>query len=153
MENLLENQKTLIISSIDGDINPKISYSPYVFMNNKFYIYISKVAEHYKNIINNNKVSIMIIEDEKDSKISFARNRLSFSGATSKIEDNEEVLNLFRAKHGKEIMDMLVKMDFNIFEIEVHKGRLVKGFGKAFDVIIEDNNLVLKEVIIKKGHK
>ena len=48
MENLIKNNKTLIISSLDKENNARISYSPFVYMNNNLYIYISKVAEHYK---------------------------------------------------------------------------------------------------------
>lgn len=138
MENLIKNNKTLIISSLDKENNARISYSPFVYMNNNLYIYISKVAEHYNNILNNGNISVMIIEDEKDAKVTFARNRVSFSGKAARIEDNEEIFEEFSKKQGENIMNMLRKMDFNIFEIVIENGRYVEGFGKAFDIINEN---------------
>lgn len=152
MENLIKNNKTLVISSLDKDNNPRISYSPYVYMNNKLYIYISKVAEHYNNILNNGNISVMIIEDEKDTKIAFARNRVSFIGKATIIEDNEEIFEEFSKKQGESIMSMLRKMDFNIFQIVIEKGRYVEGFGKAFDIRNEDNELILEHVKFDKNH-
>lgn len=152
MENLIKNNKTLIISSLDKENNARISYSPFVCMNNNLYIYISKVAEHYNNILNNGNISVMIIEDEKDAKVTFARNRVSFSGKAARIEDNEEIFEEFSKKQGENIMNMLRKMDFNIFEIVIENGRYVEGFGKAFDIINENGQLVMKHVTIEKGH-
>lgn len=152
MENLIKNNKTLIISSLDKENNAKISYSPFVYMNNKLYIYISKVAEHYNNILNNGNISVMIIEDEKDAKVTFARNRVSFTGKATRIEDDEEIFSEFSKKQGENIMNMLRKMDFNIFEIVIEKGRYVEGFGKAFDIINENNELILEHVKLDKNH-
>ena len=152
MENLIKNNKTLVISSLDKENNARISYSPFVYMNNNLYIYISKVAEHYNNILNNGNISVMIIEDEKDAKVTFARNRVSFSGKAARIEDNEEIFEEFSKKQGENIMNMLRKMDFNIFEIVIENGRYVEGFGKAFDIINENGQLVMKHVTIEKGH-
>lgn len=152
MENLIKNNKTLIISSLDKENNARISYSPFVYMNNNLYIYISKVAEHYNNILNNGNISVMIIEDEKDAKETFARNRVSFSGKATRIEDNEEILDEFSKKQGENIMNMLRKMDFNIFEISIEKGRYVEGFGKAFDIISKDGQLVMQHVTMDKNH-
>ena len=94
----------------------------------------------------------MIIEDEKDAKVTFARNRVSFSGKAARIEDNEEIFEEFSKKQGENIMNMLRKMDFNIFEIVIENGRYVEGFGKAFDIINENGQLVMKHVTIEKGH-
>lgn len=153
MKKLLDKQKTLIISALDKDNNAKISYSPYVYEGDKFYIYISKIAEHYHNIVNNPEISIMIIEDEQDVDITFARERVSFTGKARILKDNKEIIEKFSKRQGKSIMDMLVSLDFDVFEIEVIEGRLVKGFGKAFDVKFVDGEFVTELVKIDKGHK
>lgn len=153
MENLLNKQRTLMISSLDEDNKARISYSPFVNDGNKFYIYISKVAEHYNNIVNNPEVSIMIIEDEQDVDITFARGRVSFSGTARILKDNQAIIEKLRERQGKSIMDILVGLDFDVFEMEVKEGRLVKGFGKAFDVKFIDGRFVTKAVIIDKHGK
>ncbi|WP_055070468.1 HugZ family protein [Clostridium massiliamazoniense] len=153
MEKLLNKQRTLMISSLDKDNKARISYSPFVNIEDKFYIYISKIAEHYNNIVNNPEVSIMIIEDEQDVDITFARERVSFNGTAKILKDNEAIIEKLSERQGKSIMDVLVGLDFDVFEIEVKEGRLVKGFGKAFDVKFEDGRFVTKAVIIDKHGK
>ncbi|MGL4106705.1 HugZ family protein [Clostridium sp. LP20] len=153
MEKLLNKQKTLIISALDKDNKARISYSPFVLDGGKFYIYISKIAEHYNNIVNNNEISIMIIEDEQNVDITFARERVSFKGTARVLEDNQKIIDKFSERQGKSIMDVLVGLDFDVFEIEVSEGRLVKGFGKAFDVKMVDGEFVTEAVVIDKGHK
>lgn len=143
MERLLNKQKTLMISSLDKDNNVRVSYSPFVNVEDRFYIYISKIAEHYNNIVNNPEVSIMIIEDEQDVDIIFARERVSFSGTARVLKENDNIIEKLSARQGKSIMDVLVGLDFDIFEIEIHEGRLVKGFGKDFDVKFVDGNFVI----------
>ncbi|WP_300382064.1 pyridoxamine 5'-phosphate oxidase family protein [Clostridium sp.] len=153
MKKLLEKQKTLIISSLDKDNKARISYSPYIYEDGKFYIYISKIAEHYYNIVNNPEISIMIIEDEQDVDITFARERVSFRGKATILKENKEIIEKLSKRQGKSIMDMLVSLDFDVFEIETIEGRLVKGFGKAFDVKFIDGEFVTELVKIDKDHK
>ncbi len=57
MENLLKNQKSLMISSLGKDNNPEISYAPFVMIDNKIYLYLSKAANHYYNLRDNHKCS------------------------------------------------------------------------------------------------
>ena len=60
MENLLKSQKSLMISSLGKDNNPEISYAPFVMLDNKVYVYLSKAANHYYNLRENLKCSVMI---------------------------------------------------------------------------------------------
>ncbi len=152
MESLIKNQKSLMISSLDKNGNPKISCAPFVYMNNNLYIYISKVADHYDNIINNGNISVMIIEDEKDSDLVFVRKRVSFSCNAKLIEDNDDILDEFSKRNGEQIMSKLRNMDFNLFEITLEKGRLVKGFGQAYDVVKVNDKFELTHVVIEKNH-
>ena len=50
METLINNQKSLMISSLSKDNNPEISYAPFVMVNDKIYTYLSKAANHYYNL-------------------------------------------------------------------------------------------------------
>ena len=137
MENLLKNQKSLMISSLDKDNNPAISYAPFVMVNNKIYIYLSKAANHYYNLRDNNKCSVMIIEDESTCKTIFARTRVSFTCEANMMESvNNEIFAKFDEVHNAKMMSMLKQMDFNMFELDIKSGRLVKGFGQAYDISI-----------------
>lgn len=153
MENLLKSQKSLMISSLSKNSNPEVSYAPFIMKNNKLYIYISKAANHYFNLLENNKCSVMIIEDENESKSIFARQRVSFCcEAEIKSEDSNYILDEFEKIHGSQIMMVLKSLDFDIFELNIKSGRLVKGFGQAFDIEIIGEEFALNQVT-GGGHK
>lgn len=152
MEKLF-NQKTIMISSLTQEGQPFISYAPFARIEDKVYIYISKAAEHYYNLLKNPNVAIMMIEDEAEAKTVFARVRLSFKAtATMMQEVAENIWEAFEEAQGKEMVQMLRKMDFDMFELQLHKGRLVKGFGKAYDVELKDGSWVQEQVTEGFGH-
>lgn len=139
MENLLKNQKSLVISSIDKDGMPDVSYAPFVMIDNKIYLYLSEVANHYYNLRDNHKCSVMIIQDENECKTMFARNRLSFSCDAHMLENvDDKIFAKFDEVHDAKMMETFKKLDFHMFELNINQGRLVKGFGQAFEVTFEN---------------
>ena len=135
MENLLKNQKSLMISSLGKDQNPEISYAPFVMLDNKIYVYLSKAANHYYNLRDNHKCSVMIIEDESAAKTIFARARVSFNCESNMMDSvSDEIFSKFDEVHDAKMMSMFKKMDFDMFELEIKSGKLVKGFGQAYEV-------------------
>lgn len=148
MENLLKNQKSLMISSLNENKEASISYAPFVMLEGDIYIYISKTAPHYNNLLNNKDCAVMVIEDEKDSKTIFARSRVSFNCEAKKLEENtEKVFGKFDEVHNSEMMSVLKNMDFDLFKLSIKNGRLVKGFGQAFDVLLKGNEFELVQVM------
>ena len=153
MKELLQKQKTTLISSVDAENFPQASYAPFVIEEDKMYIYISRIADHYRNLENNGKVSVMVIEDECNSKILFARKRISFSGMAKKVESVPESVSKKFDENHPNMMGVLKTMDFDFFEIELAKGRLVEGFGKAFDLKYVNGEWVQEHVNLDGGHK
>lgn len=142
MKQLLEQQRTLMISSIGEQKEPAISYAPFVKVGEQLFIYISKAAEHYHNICKEPQVAVMIIEDEMVAKSKFARQRVSFNCTAHKLEEvTEEIWEKFDSLHGSEMMTVLKSLDFDVFQLDILKGRLVKGFGKAYDIQKVDGKL------------
>jgi heme iron utilization protein len=153
MENLLKTQKSLMISSLNKDNQPEISYAPFVMKEKDIYIYISKAANHYYNLLDNKNCSVMAIEDESACKSIFARQRVSFSCESSILEEDvEDIFEEFEKVHGSSMMMVLKNLDFDIFKLDIKKGRLVKGFGQAFDVKVNDGEFELTQVM-GMGHK
>ena len=142
METLL-NQKSLMISSLNENKMPEISYAPFMMKNQKIYIYISKAAAH---------CSVMLIEDEAACKTVFARERVSFECIASKVESSKELLELFDGRQGAQMMMVLKTLDFDFFELVPLKGRLVKGFGQAFNISLNNGEFQLTQVT-SIGHK
>ena len=147
MENLLKNQKSLMISSLGKEEYPEISYAPFVMLDDKIYIYLSKAANHYYNLRDNHKCSVMVIEDESVCKTIFARTRVSFTCEANMMDSvSDEVFAKFDEVHDAKMMSMFKKMDFDMFELDIKCGRLVKGFGQAYDIKFVDGKPELTQV-------
>ncbi len=127
MKSFISNIQTAIIGTVDKENLPFSSYAPYIYDDNRFYIYISNMATHTTNIQTNPNASLFFIVDESKSENLFAKKRISLQCNSVKIarenERFEEVLALFSEKFESSMVAMLKKMtDFNLFELE-GKGR------------------------------
>ena len=152
MKDFIAHIQTAIIGTLDKDHLPFSSYAPYIYGNNRFYVYISDIATHAKNIQASPKVSLFFIEDESKTDNLFARKRISLQCDSAKItrssERFEEVLALFAQKFDAKMVETLKKMtDFNLFEFKVTYGEATFGFGKAYLIGGEQmNELVSRNV-------
>lgn len=152
MKDFIAHIQTAIIGTLDKEHLPFSSYAPYIYDANRFYVYISDIATHAKNIQANPKASLFFIEDESKSENFFARKRISLQCDSVKIarssERFEEVLALFALKFDAKMVEMLKKMtDFNLFEFKVTYGEATFGFGKAYLIGGEQmNELVSRNV-------
>ncbi|WP_442600792.1 HugZ family pyridoxamine 5'-phosphate oxidase [Paenibacillus sp. KN14-4R] len=134
----MESRKTLMISSLDEEGAPFISYAPFVHLDGHLYIYISKISDHFRYVEENDRVHVMMIADESETPNAFARERARYACATENLgnEGNEEVFEKFNAKFSDKMMNMLRGLDFSLFKLTPLTGRFVVGFGQAFDVDI-----------------
>jgi len=139
MKKFISNIQTAIIGTIDSSNHPFSSYAPYIYDENHFYIYISDIATHAKNIQANPNASLFFTEDESKTENIFARKRISLQCISKKIERGssrfEEVLSLFENKFDTSTVVMLKKMtDFNLYELDVQSGEATFGFGEAYTI-------------------
>ena len=134
---LIASIKTLSISSINENNTAHSSYAPFIENEHKFYICISGMAKHTKNLFNNETVSCIIIEDESKSTNLFARKRVTFDMKVTPIERNSLIFNgamtLFRDRFGNSAGIYESMQDFQLFELTPVSGRAVFGFGEAYD--------------------
>ncbi|MFS4430987.1 pyridoxamine 5'-phosphate oxidase family protein [Chryseobacterium sp. GVT01B] len=146
VQELINASKSIILATVDAEGNPNSSYAPFVQVENTFYILVSFMAKHTKNLADGRKTSIMFIEDESATKQIYARERLTFEATTSQIERDSEVWTQVVAKlketHGK-VVDVISEMgDFILIALQPVKGSYVNGFGSAYFV---DANLEIVE--------
>ena len=139
MKDFIKNIQTAIIGTLDKNNHPFSSYAPYIYDANRFYVYISDIATHAKNIQANQKASLFFVEDESKTENMFARKRISLQCDSQKVargsERFEEVLGLFSQKFDAKMVATLKKMtDFNLYEFKVNYGEATFGFGKAYFV-------------------
>ncbi|MCW9717406.1 heme utilization protein HutZ [Avibacterium sp. 21-599] len=135
---LKQQCKTLLLATVDNDGIPNASYAPFAESEKGYYIFISTIAKHARNLKQNGKVSVMLIEDEQDSRQIFARHRLTADAEVIEIpresEEWQQGTDLLMQRHGK-LMNELIKMqDFSLFHLIPQNGLFVKGFGQAFQV-------------------
>ncbi|MGE8552313.1 MAG: pyridoxamine 5'-phosphate oxidase family protein [Chryseobacterium jejuense] len=146
VKELIERSKSVILATVDAEGDPNSSYAPFVQVDNTFYILVSFMARHTKNLSEGRKTSIMFIEDESATKQIYARERLTIEAATSQIERDSEtwnnVVTKLKETHGK-VVDVISEMsDFILIALQPVKGSYVNGFGSAYFV---DTNLEIIE--------
>ncbi len=157
MKNFIKNIKTAVIGTIDKENHPFSSYAPYIYDNNRFYIYISNIATHAQNIQQNPNASLFFIEDESKSDNLFARKRISLQCSSIKIPRDtkrfEEILDLFGKKFDTAMVETLKNMtDFNLFELEVNSGEATFGFGEAYLIGGDEMNELVTRPSTGKHH-
>ena len=135
---LINNQKSIHLASIDINGNPHASTTPFTSFDGKFYIFISELSLHCKNLLSGSKLSILIVTDESQSDQIFARNRVNWNVSYNRLDKNidyyDKALGLMTDKLGSTIQMLANLQDFHLFELVPKSGRLIIGFGKAFNL-------------------
>lgn len=154
IEELKQQSKTIMLATVDKDGMPNVSYAPFVINNGEYQVLISTIARHARNLLEVPKVSLMLIEDESKSREIFARRRLTFE-ATARViqrEDSEwqSSIEALKNRHGDLVNDLSKMQDFTLFSLKPTAGLFVKGFGKAFDVGVDD---LISIVHLDQGHQ
>lgn len=149
--NFTNSLKSIMLSTVDDNGKPFVSYAPFVKLDGKLYIYISRIAHHFRHMENNPAVDVMLIDDESQTPNLFARQRARFVCHAFNIgnEGHDEVFELFGAAFGASMINMLRGLDFSMFELTVHEGRYVAGFGQAYDVDLTGDFF---EHVARDGH-
>ncbi|WP_267405248.1 MULTISPECIES: pyridoxamine 5'-phosphate oxidase family protein [unclassified Chryseobacterium] len=154
VKELIERTKSVILATVDAEGTPNSSYAPFVQVDNTFYILVSFMAKHTKNLADGRKTSVMFIEDESATKQIYARERLTIEASTSQVEKDSEtwniVVSLLKETHGK-VVDVIAEMkDFILIGLHPTKGAYVNGFGSAYFV---DQNLEIMEHRNDQNHQ
>ena len=149
-----EERQTLILSTISSDGFPHVSYSPFARVEQYYYVLISEIAEHTRNIQAQPKLSFMLVEDETNCRQLYARKRLTYKAdAKQVVRDSSEwqqAIGQLQNRFG-EIIDNLSQLsDFKLFRLTPTTGRFVKGFGQAHTVQGNDD---IDFVHLDQGHQ
>lgn len=154
-QEFLASRRTLVLSTTDDEGRPFISYAPFVVRDGRFYIYVSRIAEHYWHLLANDRISTLLIADEQDSPNLFARHRARFACTVTRLDEDVDdaeqqaaLFALFRDRFNASLIDLLRTLDFSLFELAPGPGRYVVGFGKAFDVDLDGTRF--EHVVVDK---
>ncbi|MDD3769234.1 MAG: HugZ family protein [Sulfuricurvum sp.] len=137
VEAFLEMFQTLNIASLTPDGLPHASTAPYVRMGSDFYILISTVAQHGRNLLANPDVSLLFAEDESQCTQPFARKRVTIEAKASETVRTDPmyaaIIERFKAHFDPALVASLTQMgDFHLFRLSPSGGSVVMGFGKAY---------------------
>lgn len=137
VESFLETFQTLVMASLTPEDEAHASTAPYVRVGNDFYILISTVAQHGRNLLFSSRVSLLFAEDESQCVQPFARKRVTIEAVASEISRENElftrVIDRFKAHFDPELVTSLSQMgDFHLFKLSPQSGSVVMGFGKAY---------------------
>lgn len=129
--------KTCMIASLTPEGKAYASTAPYERDGNAFYILISTVAQHGKNLLKTNHVSLLFAEDEAGFAQPFARKRITIEASVEEVardtNDFDIGINLLKNRFDTELVANLAKMgDFHLFALRVQSGSAVMGFGQAY---------------------
>ena len=136
---LIDSQRSLHLATRAPDGEPEASYAPFVCDEaGNFYIFVSQLSRHTRNLLAHASLSILLIEPEADASQLFARKRLSYHCVAEVVarEDAEWEARLaaFEARFGA-VIDILRSLeDFVLFRLVPQHGSFVKGFGQAYTI-------------------
>lgn len=150
-----QNFDSLLMATVGSAGEPNASYAAYVRQGSDFYVYVSELAVHTRNLKEQGKVSVLFIEDEASSKNLFARRRVTYQCEARHVpRDTEEftpVLDTFAGKFGALIGTLRDLKDFHLYRLHPLKATYVAGFAKAF--VIEGDELGNVRHLTDVGHR
>ncbi|MDD5276784.1 MAG: pyridoxamine 5'-phosphate oxidase family protein [Methylovulum sp.] len=143
---LVTAQQTLLLATASANSVPDLSYAPFVRDEaGWFYIFVSDLAGHTANLINNPQASVMFIRAESDSQNLFARERAVFSCYVQEIAHDAPVygtqLQALQDKFGDIVGVLRSLSDFHLFALVPETGRYVAGFGRAYTINVSNNTV------------
>jgi len=139
LNSLHQTAQSVFLSTVTLDGQPNGSYAPFLLdEKGDFYIFISQLASHTQDLLNNSQVAILLMEDEQDTRQIFARKRASYLCNCSVISKDDmnyvALLDLFELRFSNIISLLRTLPDFILFKLEIQSGDFVQGFGKAYKI-------------------
>lgn len=136
IDELTTSRKTLHLATLNANKQAEISVTPFIRAGIYFYIFVSELSNHTRNLKIHPDLSIMLVEDEQDAHNAFARKRLTYQCKAREIarsdKDWENLLSRFEQEQGKTVSLLKSLPDFHLFELQALSGNYVQGFGQAY---------------------
>lgn len=139
LRDFIEQFESLQLATVSVDGLPEASYAPYLRVGRDFYIYVSELSRHTRNLHEVPRASVMFIEAEADAGHLFARRRLTYACRCEEVPRGsagfDQTLTAFEKRFGQ-IMQMLRNLeDFHLFRMTPEQGTFVTGFARAFVLV------------------
>lgn len=133
---LLTGCRSLLLATADAAGHPDASTAPFVRLGTDFYVHLSALARHHRNLGERPEASVLLVEDESAARSPFARRRLSARVSVERLDRGdsrrEEVFRALEAAHGPIVRTLRSFEDFDLHRLSPVEGLLVLGFGQAY---------------------
>ena len=128
---------SLILGTINADGDADTSYTPTLQQDGKFYVFVSELAAHTKNLLRHPNASILLIEPETEANL-FRRQRSMIRASVRWIGREEDewssLLDRYEQVLGKMMRNLRSLQDFHLFELTPLEATYVRGFGQAYKI-------------------
>ncbi len=145
-------RRSLHLATLGADGLPHASYAPFALDDQGYYILISELAQHTQNLLHNSRASLLLSDDEQDTREMLARRRLTFNADAKELDYGSEhwkqALACLRERLGERIDSLAEMADFHLVRLVPKNGLFVKGFGQAYRLPSHD----LTEIIHIRGN-
>ncbi len=141
---LIEQLKSLQLATLNESGQPEASYTPFFYRAPDFYIFVSALAAHTRNLLEHRHCGVLLIEDEAQARNLFARTRLMFDmqvePVTKEAADYDSILDAMEKRLGNTVGMLRSLPDFSLLRLKFQSGRFIKGFGAAYNIMDSDFN-------------
>ncbi len=122
---------------------PQVSMVQYVTSHDlcSFYLHLSRLAHHTRNIFDDPRVSLMVAEADTGVVNPGALARVSLQGEATEVQvggvDYVEVRSIYLERFPKAAINFELG-DFHLFRVVPREARYVAGFGRIYDLSLRD---------------
>ena len=153
----LQNIQSVLLSTVNKDAEPFVSYSPYVEdEEGNFYVFISTAVNHSHNMNATKKAHIMFLEDESVTDHIYARRRMYFKADAEKFEEDDEreekIHDLFKKRFGDKVSFFSMMKDSRFYKLTPRDGNFVLGFGGAYKISADRKTLKINDGGHSRSH-
>lgn len=120
-----------------GESGPLASAVPFLPLNEwqTLVIHISRLAAHSQNLLQDARVSVLIMEPDQPHKNPLALKRLILHGAASPVEPDRSVRDTLAAQFVTRFPEARVTLalgDFQFWLLSIARAQFIAGFGQAY---------------------
>ena len=133
------SHSSVVLGTVNSDGDADTSYAPCLQKDGLYYVYISELAVHTKNLFNHPNASLLYIEPEDKATNLFKRKRTTIRVEAATVERGSDkfvgIMDEYLERFGGIMKNLRESLDFHLFELSPKKATYVRGFGQAYTII------------------
>ncbi len=139
---LLENCQLLSLATVNKQGLPEASLCPYLYHQGCFWVFVSRLSRHTHNLLQRPQVSVLVHQSIEQANNPYSVERASLHcDAAEVLADKADILDLMTAKLGQTLTLLRQLGDFHLIQLRPQTGQFVAGFGRAFEINVDDLSL------------